>query len=173
MKKPQPRTLIVFVYFALLVLLIVSGSRLVRCRKAAAAAAANLADCSQLVRRIEKLQSTPTQASFERRSLQDFALKIQQAAQIAKAPDSAIIRIDPQPSRRVDETPYLQQGVSVSIRQVPLEGLTTFLCEVAASESDLQASSIRLTAPRTPPKEGQAETWSAEVTLTHLVFSPE
>jgi hypothetical protein len=37
----------------------------------------------------------------------------------------------------------------------------------------LTATSLRVTAPRNPPEPATTETWSVEVVLTHLVFSPE
>ena len=151
MKASRLQTVTLLALAGLLGLLAFSGLRLYRNRRAAEVAAENLTVCRQLARQIERLNSTPTRASLHRRSSGDLALKIQQAAQIAKIPESAIVRIDPQANRRMGETPYVQQPTRLEIRQISFDGLVRFLAEVSSSESGLQATSVRLTAPRTPP----------------------
>jgi len=164
---------VVVMYTGLLVLLAVCGLRLHRSRVTADAAVGNLESCMRLASQIGVLRAAPMHASLQRQSSQDLALQIDRAAQIAQIAGSAIVRINPQASRRVEDSAILEQPTCVEIRQISLEQLVKFLGELSSSESGLQATSIRLTAPRASAGDQQCETWSVEVVLTHLIFSPE
>jgi len=173
MSRPRSRLLIAAMYIGLMVLLLICGLHMVQSRRAAARAAENLATCRQLAEQIDLLKAVPTHASLERQSLQALSLRIEQAAQIAGIAESAIVRISPQAGRRVKDSAHIEQPTTVQFRQISLKQLVGFLVELSASQSGLQATSVRLTAPRTPPADQQGETWSVEVVLTQLIFSPE
>ena len=161
------------VFGGLVVTSITSGLRLAAKRAAASTAQCNLADCKQLARKIDRLKIAPAQESLHERSQEDLAHKIEQAAQLAKIPGSAILSINPQPGRRLGNSSLSAQPTNVQLRDVPLKQLVKFLIELSADESGLQPTSLRLTAPRTPPGKEALERWSVELVLTYLVFSPE
>jgi len=172
-RKLQSGWLIVACYGGLAALLAASGFRLVHNRSAAYAAQKNLEDCRQLAAQIDVLKGAPAQASLEQRTQKDLSRKIEQTAQIAEIPASAIISISPQAGRRLGTSALSALPTNLQVRDVSLKQLVRFLVELSADDSGLQATSLRLTAPRTvPPKEAE-ERWSAEMVLTYLVFSPE
>ena len=173
MNASRPQLLAVAVNSGLVVLLVVSTAHLVHKRGAAQAAASNHEKCRQLAERIEALQAVPAQSSLHRRSSRDLALKVEQAARIAEIGPKTIVRINPQASHRVGKSSYLQQPTNIEIRQVSTEQLAKFLQELSAADSGLQTTSLRLTAPRLLSDDQQPETWTVEVVLTHVFFSPE
>jgi hypothetical protein len=157
----------------LVVLLVLSGVHLLHSRSAAYASAQNLDTCRELADQIVTLRSAPAQASLERRTLQDLSRKIEQAAQIAEIPGSAIVSINPQPGRRIGNSALMAHPTSIQFRETPLKHLVRFLIELAADESGLEATSLRLKAPRIAPLTEAEERWTVELVLTYLVFSPE
>jgi hypothetical protein len=160
-------------YCGLVVLLVFSGLRLRHSRSAAYASAENLRSCRQLAEQIETLKAAPAQASLERRTLQDLSRKVEQAAQIAEIPGSAIVSISPQAGRRMGASALMAHPTSIQFRDTPLRQLVRFLIELAADESGLDATSLRLKAPRNAPPAEAEERWTVELVLTYLVFSPE
>lgn len=173
MNVSRRQLLAVALYSGLVVLLIVSAAHMLRQKSAAAAAAFNHQKCKRLAAQLEALQAAPTHSSLRRRSSEDLASKVEQAARVAEISPDAIVRINPQASHRVGKSSYLQQPTSVEIRQVSTEQLAKFLQELSSADSGLQATSLRLTAPRTVSGDQQRETWTVEVVLTHVFFSPE
>lgn len=173
MSDSRRQLLVVVVYAGLSVLLATCGWEMIRAQAAAQAAAENLQRCQQLAAQIEALKTAPAQASLERQSTQEVATRIERAAQTAGIAGSAITRIDPQAPRRIGKSAHVQQPTHVEIRQVSLEQLWKFLTEMALGESGLVTTSVRLSLPRGSTNATPSESWSAEVVLTHLVFSPE
>ncbi len=173
MRDSRRQLLAVVIYAGLSVLLTVCGWEMIQAQAAAQAAAENLQRCRQLAAQIEALKTAPAQASLERQSTQEVATRIERAAQTAGITGSAITRIDPQAARRIGKSAHVQQPTHVEIRQVSLEQLGKFLAELALGESGLETTSIRLSLPRGSTNPSPGESWSAEVVLTHLVFSPE
>lgn len=166
--------------FLTAVLLVTAASVLVcgvwrdyHCCSLADKAAQNLQQCRQIAEQIQKLQSAPVQASVDGKTMNTLSTTISKAAEVAEIPESAIKRKDPQALRRIGKTSYLEQPTQVKLDKVTLEALVAFLCEIAYSEDNLKTTSLRLSAPRSKPKKDEPETWSAEVILTHLIFSVE
>jgi hypothetical protein len=160
-------------FSGLIVSLLFSGFHWLHCRDNAYAALQNLEDCRQLADQIEAIKTAPAQASLEQQTQQDLAKKIEQAAHIAEFPKSAIASITPQTGRRMGNSSLQAHPTSVQIREIPMKQLVRFLMELSSDESGLQATSLRLTAPRTAPPSEAEERWSVELILTYLVFSPE
>jgi hypothetical protein len=173
MRSRKYRALFGAAALLLIALLLVSGLRWHAQRVAARVAVKELADCREIAAQIEALRAIPKSASLEKQSEQQITLCIQRAAQAAEIPDADILRIAPQPGRRIAKSSHVQQPTTVEIRQTTLGQLSRFLGELSVVEVGLQPTSIRLTAPRTPPPETQNEVWACELVLTYLVFSPE
>jgi len=154
-------------------LLLISGVRWHAQLTSARMAVGELAECRAIATRIESLRAIPQSASLEKQTPQQITLYIQRAAQVAEIPDSDLLRVTPQPGRRVPRSPHIEQPTTVEIRQTSLGQLSRFLSELSVLDVGLQPTSIRLTAPRTPPAETQTEVWGCELVLTYLLFSPE
>ena len=131
MRKRRFGWLIAPFYSGLVVLLILSGLHFFSSCRAARASAQNLESCRQLADQIVTLRSAPAQASLERRTLQDLSRKIEQAAQIAEIPSSAIVSISPQPGRRMGTSPLI-------CNVVPRNAICMRSSQYARQDSNLQ-----------------------------------
>ena len=172
----QQRVLLIIITAFLVVGTILSVSRYRRACSIATRATENLDVCRGISDQIEAMRAVPAHVSLESQSTQDLALCVQRASQAAEMAHGAIASITPQTSRRLADTAYLEQNNDLDIRQVTLQQLIRFLNEAIARQSGLRVTSIRLQAPRTSDSSRdstEADIWSSEVTLTHLVFSPK
>jgi hypothetical protein len=143
-------------------------------RDAAQTAAENLQVCRRLAARIAQARQQPARAATQAQSSAELASRLEEAAQVAELPEGSIVRIDPQPSRRVGDSSYTEQPTHVELRSVSLEQLIVFLHRLADGPSGLQASSLRLTTPRDETAANAAqEPWLAELTLTYFIFAPK
>ncbi len=159
---------------ALVVLIVVAALRTQRAYLGIESASENLLRVQELASAIGKLRRTPTQAALASTPTGEIARKLQLAAEKATIPLAQLSRIDPRPIRRMGDSAYLAQETRVELRNVTLAQLVTWLQEITAQANDLTATGLRLVAPREPnPASDASETWSVEVTLTQLVFSPQ
>lgn len=159
---------------ALVVLLAFAALELQSSRAAALAAVQNLAECRELASEISKLRGRPSQITLQAQSGAELARQIESAAQVAQVPNNCVVRIDPQPARRIGESPYKEQPANLELRAVTLKQLVQFLQTLQEGGAGLRTRSMRLIAPRqeaTAPSD--AETWMAEVTLTSMIFAPK
>jgi hypothetical protein len=158
---------------ALLVVVAVSGLRLKESRASAIQATANLEKCRQLSAQIAALSERPVHASLGETASAIFVRRVEESASKAQIEPAKLMRIDPQPARRIGDTSYLEQPTFVDLKQVTLAQLVTFLEECTAGDTKLTVTALRLTAPRENLPTADSESWSVEVTLTQLVFSPQ
>jgi len=135
----------------------------------------NLTQCKDVATKIVEVRQRPTKAALEETTTTSLATLIDEAATSSRIAKSNIIRIEPQPTRRVGETDYKEQATYVELRGVSLQQLVSFMHTLLADQSELDVTSLRITAPRyesdTPA--ATVETWLAEVTLTYLIYSPQ
>jgi hypothetical protein len=136
-------------------------------RAAESAARHDLADCRQLAGQIESLRQQPAVAGTTELGAADLSRRIEQAAHSADFADGSIVRIAPEPARRIGETNYLEVPTQLELRRVTLQQIFTFLHSLSG---DLAVHDIRLTAPR---GEETGDRWTTEATLTYTVYSPK
>lgn len=137
-------------------------------------AAQDLADCRRLVDDIQQIRSAPARAAMQSQSTDQLASRIEAAAAAATMPIDRLWRIEPQAARRLGETAYKEQPTLLELHEISLVQLVKFLYALnAASDSQLQVRTLRLLPPRRSSSIDAEETWSAEVTLTYLIFSPK
>ena len=158
----------------LLTLVSWSGYRLTSAKDAAAESARGLAECHRHATNIEILRKGPAAAGATEPAAGDLNRRVERAAQSAGLPRGAVARIDPEPARRVGDTPYRESPTQVRLRRVTLRQLFTFLHALgardgAAGSAGLQVRALRLTAPR-GLESGSA--WDVDSTLTYLVYDP-
>ena len=148
------------------------GHRLTASRAAAVVAAQNLRACETLVNKIAALSSRPSLAALHARSDTELTRRIEEQAAKALLPSQSILRIEPRTPQRIADTAYLEQPTSLELRGVTLQQLITFLVFLLDEETELRVTTLRLTAPRHETRYAGQEQWSAELTLTYLIFSP-
>ena len=148
----------------------------VRCRESYLScrdAARNLDRCRELADAMVRLRSMPRVASQPSvpESVEDFASRVEKAARRAGIPREAILRVDPQPLRRIGETSYQERVVFLELHAVTVRQVITLLATLLGESNLFHVRNLRLTAPGGPDNT-LPERWHAEITLTNLVFAP-
>lgn len=138
-------------------------------RESAADAAVDVAQCRLLAGQIQSLRSRPVIAGDRSLAGDELHQRVEQAAQSAGLPLSSIVRIAPDPPRRVGQSQYDELVTQVSLKPVSLRELVGFLYSLGEGQSGLRVKSLRLSAPREAETGGK---WSAETALSYTIFAP-
>ena len=140
---------------------------LVDSRAAAATAAADLAECRRLAAAIEALRCRGPQEGSHEPRLDQLVGRIEQSAESAHIPPDSLVRVSPEPARRVADTPYKQKHTQVHLQRVTLQQLITFLHSLTATDLGLRVSTLRLTAS---PHPDTGRVWTVQTTLTDTIY---
>lgn len=141
-------------------------------KASAASATRNVDLCQQLARQIAQLNARPSRIAWRTQSSTELGRHIEEAAAAAEIPKAGLVRIDPQPARRIGESAYKEQPISLELRSVTVPQLARML-QTLQEAGGLETTALGLTTSR--PTGGASpgpETWGAQVTLTNLVFAP-
>ncbi len=125
--------------------------------------------CRQLAGQIMQRRSRPNVAAMEELASSELASRVERAAATAQVPAAGIVRISPEPTRRLGDSPYLESPTQLQLRQVTLKQLTVLLQELLKDSSALELRSLRLSAPR---EQETGPQWNVEAMICHLVYSP-
>jgi hypothetical protein len=151
-----------------------SGFRFANSYRSAQVAAENLSACRQLAQQISDLATAPTKAWQQNEAPFDsLRLELQQIVAAEDIGESNLISVNQQQARRLGEGDYLTEPAQIELRNVTLGQLVSLLLQITQGRRGLNVQAVRLSAPRGIEHAGEAETWSAEVILTHLIFSPK
>ena len=175
--------------FLLLALLILTAcwsvTQLSNSRAQAIEASNALASSHKLINQIKQLRQRPSLAGAKEMQLTDLTQLIEQAAQSAGLSRQQLVRIWPEPARRVDDSPYKQKPTQILLESVTLEQLLKLLTGLT-QDQQLTATSLRLSMPRStaphqtsanahrPAAQGtnQPNRWSAELTVSYFIYTP-
>lgn len=146
-----------------------SHGQLARQRAAAVEALAQAAECQDMAARIERAGQRPTLSGDPERLAAEVVGRVEQAARQASIPAGSLLRISPEPPRRVGESAYKERPTLVLLREVSRRQLVQFLHGLEADQSGLRTQAIRLAAPR---EDDARDLWHADVTLTYLIYEP-
>lgn len=138
-------------------------------RRAALAALADLDDCRRMAAQIETLRRRPSLAAQNQRGSAETIGLIEQSAKAAQLASGNLVRILPEPPRRLGDTVYVEKPTRVMLKNVTLQQLVAMVHGIITDKNGLHARSVRLTAP-SPEDTGPA--WTAELVLTYLIFEP-
>lgn len=142
-------------------------------RASACDATENYNACVRVAAKIKSLREKPLRAGAEARSATELARLIETSAKKASLPMTSVVQIDPQPARRIGNTAYKEQATRLELRDVTLKQLVTLLHSLADEEQGTELTELRLSAPREENStQDPTERWTAEMTLTHLIFIP-
>lgn len=139
-------------------------------RAGAVATAEDLARCRHLADQIERMRRQPQLAGDRELAFHDLTRQIEEAARNQGIATDAIVRISPEPARRLGRSAYQEQPTRIELRQATLKQLLGLMHEAAAASPALRVRNIRLSAPRT---ESDANTWNVEFTLNYLQYHPD
>jgi len=142
-----------------------------RAHRGALEAAVSAKTCQDFSRRIVDLKKKPELVSGSMSSTAQIAQSVEAAMQDAEIPAVKLVRIEPRSAIRFEKTPFLQQPSHLELREVTLEQLIRFLY-VLSFKSRLEATDLRVHAPRSVAVESGPEHWNAELVLTNIIYSP-
>lgn len=136
-------------------------------------AAGDLEDCRRLAAEMAEFDKLPAFAVLEPESPRELVDHVQAASQQASLPPEALVRIEPQAWQRPGDGPYRIRPTRLELRNVTLPQAASFAWHLSDSSRGLTVRDLRLSSEqREGSPRGAVETWTAEVTLTQLVFSP-
>jgi len=140
---------------------------MVSCKEAALASANDLTLCREMIKSIEQYRHRPALASeHELLATQTNGL-IEKAAMDAGISQKSLVRITPEPARRIEDSPYKEKPSQILLRDVTLKQMVPFVHNLLTA--GLNARAIRLVSPK-PEDTGQL--WTMEITMSYLVYDP-
>jgi Tfp pilus assembly protein PilO len=138
-------------------------------QRAAQRAARETTLCRQLADRIEQLRHRPSLAGSQELATSELAKLVEQAATASQLSADNLVRIAPEPARRIGEGPYKEKPTQVLLRNVNFRHVLKFLHTLSKPSTGLSVRQIRLTAPR---EQEAVDRWAVEATLSYLVYAP-
>jgi len=139
-------------------------------RRAEAVLTSQQADaCERVAEQIQALRQQPAIVGSQAKDMSELVTSIEQSASKAKIPAESLVRVWPQPTRRLAASDFVEMPTQVDLRNVTLRQIIEFLYELSQSESTLTAQRLRLSASPHSQTDSQ---WAAETTLVYLVYEP-
>lgn len=153
--------------------LFVSAGRLWQARTALGNATGIISECLNLARQIAKHRQHAASLSETPASDATVTTQVNQAVQAAQIPSAGVVAIDPQPAQAIGDSDLRRQTVIIDLANLTMPQVVRFLDAVqqvdpawVPSHLSFSAGGNRESQPTT------AETWSVQVTLTRLSYSP-
>ncbi len=138
-------------------------------KNAAYNAKLGLQRCEQIADNMKNLQQQPHLAADREHHDTETTSLIEQAANSAGINPAGIVRITPQPPRRITKTSYKEKNTAVVLKQITLEKLVNMMTSLRSKTDDLKLKSITLIAPN--PKDTNRD-WNVELVLSYLIYDP-
>lgn len=157
-------------YTGLLLLTVYSYGQMRSSADAVRRADEELKTCRRLISEINDLQQRPGFAAVEQESPAAMANRVERAARESQLPAAAVVRVAPHPISRLANTDYQISATSLELQNVTLKQVAAFSQNLIDEDHGLTLRDLRLYAGSDPGVE--RETWSADLTLTQLIFSP-
>ena len=137
-------------------------------RARAQAASEELNECRALAETVRRRRLRLTAADDEAMASQELSRRINQALRQARLRQEALKSKDPKMARREAGSPYLLMPTALVLQNVSLREVATFL-HVLTEDSPLKVRDLRLRGVR---DEATEDVWTADVTVTYLVYAP-
>ena len=132
----------------------------------------NVANCECLAAEIEKSRHAPQRARLTTKTADDLGALVEKAAADSQIARDRVLRIDPQPAKRIGKTDYLEQSTELELLAVDLRQLTDLLYKLASSDGELTIGTVRLRTPHEPEQSTGKELWLADIILTQRIYAP-
>jgi len=140
-----------------------------RARTTAQHAAADLVECRRMAAAIENRSRQPAKASEHEQLATETTGLIEAATRDADIEPRSLIRISPEPPRRLGDTVYKEKPTQVFLKDITLKQLVGLVHNLLASKNNLEVKALRLAAPR---PDDTTDNWTAELVLTYLIYDP-
>ena len=174
MKRPTPTRQVVAIgvagFIALAGLNIWAYSEWADQYDAAANSATALAECRATADQIALLRERPVLAGAREMGSSEITPRIEKAALAAGLSATDLVRISPEPARRLGESPYREQSTEVVVEGVSLRQSVELLHAITNGQPGLRVKEIRLSAPQAADTRDR---WTLEATLAALIYSPQ
>jgi hypothetical protein len=137
------------------------------------AAEQDVRDGRELLAEIAALRELPQFAALNADSPKMTRDRIERATQIASLPEDSLVRIQPQPPFRLNDSEYRLWSTRLELSNATLEQITTFAHSLVDEQRGLTVRDLRLWSNGGDSIAGSQEQWSAEITLTQVTFFPK
>lgn len=117
---------------------------------------------------VRNLRAAPRLATERQRPNDELLAEVRDAMGSAKMPAARWVGNDPSRPVRLPRTPYKRLSTRLAFEDVTLQELVTLSFFLVKSNPALNVSSVRLSAPMT----AKSKNWSAELTVSYLIFAP-
>lgn len=169
MKLTRMRVWLICLLVLLGILALAASARKQAAKDRAVQAQADVAAVAGVLQEIDRLKNRPSLAGAQEIQLSELARQIEQSAVAAGVLQANIIRIYPDPDRRLGESPYVEKPTQLMVKNVTMQQATTLCLTLKQKIPGLWVKSLRLSAPR--GGEG-GDDWSVESVLSYLVYAP-
>jgi hypothetical protein len=142
---------------------------MVAARASAFRANDDLVKCSGMIAGIESYQKRPVKAAEHAQLATETTGLIEKSAKDALIDLRNLIRITPEPARRVGDTAYKAKTTLVHLKNTTLKQLVALVHGLVTAQQKLQVDTIRIAAPQ-PDDTGAW--WTVELALTYLIYEP-
>mgnify|MGYP003636730714 CR=1 FL=1 len=139
-------------------------------RSATHRSAQELIDCVELVAQIQAIDNEPKRAQSGELAHTDLTQRIEKAADSSGIDKGNLNRISSAPPRRLAKLPYEERPTSIALGSVTLPQLVQFLHQLSDQAEGLWIKDITLRAPR---GEEVGDRWTADATISYLIYIPE
>lgn len=144
-----------------------SYDNMISCKEATLASASDLSLCREMIQSIDQYRQRPALASEHELLATQTNSLIEKTAIGAGISKRSLIRITPEPARRLEDSSYKDKPSQILLRDVNLKQMVPFIHKLLSA--GLNAKSIRLVSPK-PDDTGQL--WTMEITMSYLVYDP-
>lgn len=159
---------------ACMVILLVVGTlasllRLSDAKAAAVDARANLDRITSLARQIEVLRRSADRAAVRGEQKDESSKNWIEYAQSAQILERQISKIDPLPLKKLGNTDYSREDVSIQIKGITAKQLIQFLLKCESVDVGYHSSSVHLSS--VPSAAVERDLWNADLVLTRMLFT--
>jgi len=144
-------------------------SDMLAAKSAAINAGKDLVECRRMTASIESFRKRPARASERVQLASETTGLIEKSARGASIELRNLIRITPQPARRVGDSVYKEKSALVHLKNITLKQLVEMVHHLVTTRRGLHVNAIRMTAPQ-PNDTGSW--WAVELAVTYLIYDP-
>lgn len=167
--KNRKHFLYALIIVTLLISVVWSYSFMAGREKSASGAKTDLQRCTQIINQLQILQQKPKLASDHERLSSETTGIIENAARSAGIAPGNILRITPQPQRRINDTAYKEKPTGVTLKGITLREFFAMASTLAGDENSLDIKSVNITAPDI---NDMGEKWNVDLVLTYFIYDP-
>jgi hypothetical protein len=128
--------------------------------------------CRDLASEMTALRELPQFAVLEAESVETIFGHIQRAVESALLPPKSLVRVQPSAPSYLGDSSYRIRPIRLELEEVTMRQLITFAHHLVDENRGLTVRDLEFWHAGTDSSSAPGERWSAELTLTQLIFSP-